>query len=310
MTFALTDKRIVNRVLDRIRLAYNDEAATVAGTNEVQTITFGGTPTGGTFLISFAGETTSAITWSATNATLVANILAALNALSNIYVGDVAVAVGTAVAGIGTITVTFQGTLAKTDVALMTATSSLTGTSPTVGIAETTPGVPLGPGLGYLTLDSRDVQFDEQITTLTTQGTTVTHEKDTVNVFRVNLSNQVFQVALNKAMLGDPTTSGIAGVAERTGYDGSYRSRYFQLEIELAGTDLDTGLDTLERITFWKMQPKQYRPIAGATAKQVPEQTVQLTATQTTTDILSRTIVGLKNTTNGDFYSIDLALAA
>jgi hypothetical protein len=39
-----------------------------AGTDEVQTITFGGTPTGGTFTLTFQGVTTAAISWSATNA--------------------------------------------------------------------------------------------------------------------------------------------------------------------------------------------------------------------------------------------------
>jgi hypothetical protein len=113
-----------------------------AGTDEVQTLTIGGTPTGGTFKLAFEGFTTGAITWSATNATLVANIDAALEALPNIGSGGVVTAVGTAVAGIGTITITFSGAnLAKRPVATMTvANNSLTGTSPTLAMAETTPG--------------------------------------------------------------------------------------------------------------------------------------------------------------------------
>lgn len=97
----------------------------VNGTNEVQTVTFGGTPTGGTFTITFSGRTTGAITWSSTNATLVANIDAALELLPNIGTGGVTTAVGTMTAGIGTITLTFTGNLAKLAVALATATSSL-----------------------------------------------------------------------------------------------------------------------------------------------------------------------------------------
>jgi hypothetical protein len=113
-----------------------------AGTSEVQTITFGGTPTGGTFKLAFDGYTTGAIAWSATNATLVANIDAALEALSNIGTGGVTTAVGTMTAGIGTITVTFAGNLAKQAVPTITvADNSLTGTSPTIAVAETTPGV-------------------------------------------------------------------------------------------------------------------------------------------------------------------------
>src|SRR3954464_11821503 len=82
--------------------------APVAGTDEVQTITIGGTPTSGTFRLTFEGFTTGDITWSATNATLVANIDAALEALDNIGTGGVVTAVATMTAGIGTATVTFS----------------------------------------------------------------------------------------------------------------------------------------------------------------------------------------------------------
>ncbi|MEO5965217.1 MAG: hypothetical protein ABIR11_07105 [Candidatus Limnocylindrales bacterium] len=113
-----------------------------AGTNEVQTITFGGTPTGGTFTLSFDGLTTAAISWSATNGTLVSNIDAALEALTNIGTGGVTTAVGTMTAGIGTITVTFAGgDVAKTAVSTLGSSSALTGTAPTLAVTETTPGV-------------------------------------------------------------------------------------------------------------------------------------------------------------------------
>lgn len=117
--------------------------APVAGTDEVQTLTFGGTPTGGTFKLGFMGFTTAAITWSNVNATLVAAIDAALEALPNIGTGGVVTAVGTMTAGIGTITVTFSGAaMAKRAVDTITvADNSMTGTSPTLAVAETTPGV-------------------------------------------------------------------------------------------------------------------------------------------------------------------------
>jgi len=115
-----------------------------AGTDEVQTITFGGTPTGGTFTLTFQGATTAAITWVNVNATLVAAIDAALEALVNIGTGNVTTAVGTMTAGIGTATVTFVGARAKQPVGALTATSSLTGTAPTIAVAETTPGVKPG----------------------------------------------------------------------------------------------------------------------------------------------------------------------
>jgi hypothetical protein len=114
----------------------------VAGTNEVQTLTIGGTPTAGTFKLTFDGWQTAAITWSAVNATLLAAINAALDLLPNGAASAIVATAGTLTAGIGTILLTFSGApLAKRAVPLMTAQSSLTGTSPTLAIVETTPGV-------------------------------------------------------------------------------------------------------------------------------------------------------------------------
>lgn len=117
--------------------------APVAGTDEVQTLTIGGTPTGGTFKLAFEGVTTAAITWSATNATLIANIDAALEALPGIGTGGVTTAAAALTAGIGTITLTFAGNRGKqAGVALVTvAENALTGTAPTLAVARTTAGV-------------------------------------------------------------------------------------------------------------------------------------------------------------------------
>jgi hypothetical protein len=125
------------------RERYSSAGAPSAGTNEVQTITIGGTPDGGTFKLAFGGFRTAAIPWSATNNTLRDNVDAALEALPSIGTGGVATAVGTMTAGIGTLTVTFSGgNVAHKAVATLTvADNSLTGTAPTVAVAETTPGV-------------------------------------------------------------------------------------------------------------------------------------------------------------------------
>jgi hypothetical protein len=113
-----------------------------AGTDEVQTLTIGGTPDGGTFKLAFEGSTTSAITWTATDATLVASVDAALEALPGIGTGGVTTAAGTLSSGIGTITLTFAGNRGKQAVpTISVADNSLTGTDPTVEVAETTPGV-------------------------------------------------------------------------------------------------------------------------------------------------------------------------
>jgi hypothetical protein len=120
--------------------------APVNGTNEVQTITIGGTPeTASTFPLTYDGWTTGRITWSATLSTLLANILAALVALPNIGASNVTVADGSSSSGVGTFLVTFAVGLGKTDVALMTAGTFLqaagTASTGTVSVASTTPGV-------------------------------------------------------------------------------------------------------------------------------------------------------------------------
>lgn len=115
--------------------------APVAGTNEVQTLTIGGTPTGGTFKLSYDGQVTAAISWNSTNATLLAAINTALDNL--LGASSVVATAGTLTAGIGTILLTFSGgQVAKRAVNTMTvADNSLTGSAPTLAIAETTPGV-------------------------------------------------------------------------------------------------------------------------------------------------------------------------
>jgi hypothetical protein len=88
--------------------------------NEVQTIIKTGTVTGGTFTITYSGQTTAAIAYDATPAA----VQTALEALSNLGAGQIAVA-GTANS---VYILTFKGTLAGTDVAAVTVGSgSLTG---------------------------------------------------------------------------------------------------------------------------------------------------------------------------------------
>jgi hypothetical protein len=103
---------------------------------EVQTLTVTGTPTGGTYTLTFNAATTAAIPYNAT----AAQVRTALEALAGIGAGNVTTAGG---AHPGTpITVTFVGTLANTNVAQLTANSAgLTGgTSPTVTPTTTTAG--------------------------------------------------------------------------------------------------------------------------------------------------------------------------
>lgn len=115
-----------------------------AGISKIQTLTTGGTITASAtsgFKLTFDGQTTALILWSATNATLVSNIDTALEALSNIGTGGVTTAVGTMTAGVGTITITSAANLAALNHSTFTVTSFLEGTVPTVAIAQTTAGV-------------------------------------------------------------------------------------------------------------------------------------------------------------------------
>lgn len=122
-------------------LRYWGNGVPSVGTDEVQTLTFGGTWLAGeTFKLSFGGFPTASIAWSATNATLVANIDAALEALASVGAGGVTTAVGTMTAGIGTITVTFAGNLARKAVPTIIVVAN-TSAAGTLAVAETTPGV-------------------------------------------------------------------------------------------------------------------------------------------------------------------------
>lgn len=104
--------------------------------SEVQTITITGSPTGGTFTITFAGQTTAPIAYNAAAAA----VQTALQALGAIGAGNVTVSGS---AG-GPYTATFAGVLAEVNVPQMSATGSFTGgSSPAVAVATTTQGIGL-----------------------------------------------------------------------------------------------------------------------------------------------------------------------
>lgn len=122
----------------------------ITGTNEVQTATITGAPTGGTYTLSFWGYTTTPLAFNAAPAT----VQAALEALPNVEPGDITVT-GTASA----LTFTFGGQWQYENVPQITATGSFTGgTTPAINTATTTPGVRGGAktvtaGGGALTFD-------------------------------------------------------------------------------------------------------------------------------------------------------------
>jgi hypothetical protein len=101
------------------------------GANEVQTVTITGTPTGGTFTLTYDGATTAGIAYNATAAA----VRSALIALSTIEEGNVTVTGSNG----GPYSVTFSG---GNNVSQMTASGAgLTGgTSPAAGVATATGG--------------------------------------------------------------------------------------------------------------------------------------------------------------------------
>ena len=125
LTMPITAATTLNDVLTWLNT--NEGTAAV---DERQTIS--STATGGTFTLSYGGQTTAALNWNAT----AAQIDTALEALSTIGAGNVACAGGPLPAGV---TVDFQGTLAGTDVAMLTVdNTNMTGG--TASVAETTKG--------------------------------------------------------------------------------------------------------------------------------------------------------------------------
>lgn len=126
---------------------FSGAGAPVDGTDEVQRITIGGTPEAGSkFRLTYDGWTTEPIAWSSTDATLVANVQAALDALAPLADGEVTVAEVSLTSGVGTMSVTFDGpNLSKLAVSQMTGSDFLqsdgTASTGTVAGTTTTPGV-------------------------------------------------------------------------------------------------------------------------------------------------------------------------
>lgn len=100
--------------------------------NETQTVTITGTPTGGSFTLTYDGNTTAAIAYNATAAQVKSALIAATPLASN----QVSTAGGALPGSAVTVTIDLDGL----NPPQMTATSSLTGgTSPAVAVTTTTP---------------------------------------------------------------------------------------------------------------------------------------------------------------------------
>lgn len=104
------------------------------GTDEVNTISISSTVSGGTFTITAGGQTTTALAFNATAAT----IQAALEALSNVVAGDVVVTGGPVATA--DVILTWGGLFSGTAIVVTLDDASITGGG-SVDVAETTAGV-------------------------------------------------------------------------------------------------------------------------------------------------------------------------
>ncbi|WP_280420650.1 hypothetical protein [Nocardia carnea] len=113
-------------------VAPNQPACDAVGSNEIQSVALSGTPTGGTYTLSFGGQTTAPIAYNAASTV----VETALEALSSIGTGNVTVT------GTGPWAVEFTGQLAETNFPLMTAdgTALTGGTDPDVAVTQTQAG--------------------------------------------------------------------------------------------------------------------------------------------------------------------------
>lgn len=121
--------------------------APTSGVDEVKTLTI--SATGGTFTLTYSGQTTGTIAYNAT----AAQVQAALEALSTVGSGNVTVAGN---AG-GPYTITFTGTLSGLPQTLTSTASGLTGGGGTATVTQATLGVRgdyRGSAAGQILLDT------------------------------------------------------------------------------------------------------------------------------------------------------------
>lgn len=139
----------VGRVAD-MRFVVSNLIPTVSPTNEVQTITFSGSPTGGTFTVSFYGRTTPALAHNIS----VANLKTALENLPTIGKDNITITVSGPVW-----TITFVGALGGKNLPLLVVDDSNLsgGSSPSMAVAESTKGGSAGVA-GVFTQDA--IAFD------------------------------------------------------------------------------------------------------------------------------------------------------
>ncbi len=129
-----------------------------ANASEVQSLAISGTPTGGTFTLTFGGLTTGALAFNST----ASQVQAALQGLASIGSGNVTCS-GGALPGTA-VTITFAGDLANQPQPLVVVSASLTGgTSPAAMVTRTTTGIAFGKWAAYNSGNSDGTQTAKAI---------------------------------------------------------------------------------------------------------------------------------------------------
>lgn len=171
-----------------------------SATSEVQTVTLSGSPDGGTFTLTYRGETTSDIAYDAT----AEEIETALEALSTVNSGDITVS-GSISNGT---TFTFASSLSNVDLLMINSSLTNGGNPVTASISETTPGSD-----GYISRSSNTV--DDVISGVAMH----LHDTTGANGEQITLTRDVQSVKdkLDKMIIA--YNAAISHIKETTGYN-------------------------------------------------------------------------------------------
>ncbi len=253
---------------------------TASDTNEVQTITITGTPTGGTFTLSFKGYTTTALAYNASGAT----VDAALEALSGIGTGGVTVTGGPGPAT--PYVVTFTGQLGNQNVPAITAVASFTGgTTPAIAVVVTTPGIGqfdtktgwtnLGPTLGGITINRNNAEETFSVDQI--QGDIMTLPTDWQGSVSASVSKN--DIDTLQYLWEGGTITLDSGTGERTlpiGTPSTYRQR--RLGVLFQRQSLDGGVTAGGvRSYCWRITQRSPQDSSIAHNKTGPQATIPFT---------------------------------
>jgi len=173
-----------------------------AATSELQTMSRASSPTGGTYTLTYEGQTTSAIDYNANTDT----IKAALEALSTVNVGDITVGGGANGLADGDVTFTFSTNLGDASMIYADGSSLVAAGDPTM--TETTKGV-----AAYISRSSNTV--DDVIYGIALH----LHDTTDANGEELTLTRDIQSVKDKITSLVDSYNFAVQFIQEKTGYN-------------------------------------------------------------------------------------------